>query len=190
MANAATTKQTNNEDKEKDKEKDKEEEAPKKSKSKLLLVILVAGVFILGGGGFFAWMFFLAAPDKANLLKKKIGTPSSSVARKDGDEKKSTLGPIQPLETFIVNLSSADGQRYLKATMSVELSDDAAVKEAATRAAQLRDAIIILLSSKTVDEITKLEGKEMLKREIVARVNGFLTEGKARRVYFTEFVVQ
>jgi flagellar FliL protein len=182
MADAATNKQT--------KQEDKQEEAPKKSNGKLWLVILVAVVLMLGSGGFFAWKFLLAAPNKANLLKKKIGTQSSSVARKETEEKKPTLGPIQPLETFIVNLNSADGQRYLKATMSVELSDEAAIKEAATRTAQLRDAIIILLSSKTLEEINKLEGKEMLKREIVARVNGFLTEGKAKRVYFTEFVVQ
>jgi flagellar protein FliL len=186
MANAATTKQAKNGDK----EKEKEEEAPKKNKSKFLLIVIIAGVLILGSGGYFAWKFLLAAPDKATVVKKRIGNQMNSSARQEADETKSTLGPVQPLETFIVNLSSADGQRYLKATVSVELSDEAAVKEAAARAAQLRDAIIVLLSSKTVDEVTKLEGKEMLKREIVARINGFLVEGKARRVYFTEFVVQ
>jgi flagellar FliL protein len=172
------------------KQEEIQEETPKKSKSKLWLIIGAGAVLILGGGGFFAWKFFFAAPDGSNLLKKKIGVQHNIAARSETEDKKGTMGPVQPLETFIVNLNSSEGQRYLKATMSVELNDEAAVKEVTERTAQLRDAIIILLSSKTVDEITKLEGKEMLKREVVARVNGFLTQGKARRVYFTEFVVQ
>jgi flagellar FliL protein len=172
------------------KQEEIQEETPKKSKGKLWLIIGVGAVLVLGGGGFLAWKFFLAPPKESTLLRKKIGVQHSTAVRNETEDKKGTMGPVQPLETFIVNLNSSDGQHYLKATMSLELNDEATVKEVTERNAQLRDAIIILLSSKTVEEVTKLEGKEMLKREVVSRVNSFLTQGKAKRVYFTEFVVQ
>ncbi|MFN7904858.1 MAG: flagellar basal body-associated protein FliL [Pseudobdellovibrionaceae bacterium] len=56
------------------------------------------------------------------------------------------------------------------------------------RKSQVRDIIIILLSSKTYDEVSNREGKESLRNEIKEQLNSFLTTGEISAVYFTEFI--
>jgi flagellar protein FliL len=55
---------------------------------------------------------------------------------------------------------------------------------------QLRDSIILLLSSQGFEEISTVEGKLGLKQELLSRVNQILGQGAVSRIYFTEFVVQ
>ena len=114
---------------------------------------------------------------------------SKSKSKKDS-KKKNEVGPIHAFETFIVNLSSEEGERYLKLTVNIEVDNPKVLQEVTKRVPQLRDAIIILLSSKSLKDLDYTDGKAKLKREILARINSFLSSGKAKRVYFTEFVVQ
>jgi flagellar FliL protein len=49
---------------------------------------------------------------------------------------------------------------------------------------------LVLLSSKESVALKPATGKLQLRDEILQRVNSLLAAGKARNVYFTEFVVQ
>ena len=42
----------------------------------------------------------------------------------------------------------------------------------------------------TMQDTTSVEGKEVLRNEIIRRLNSFLDQGKVAEVYFTDFVVQ
>ncbi|MBW2087159.1 MAG: flagellar basal body-associated FliL family protein [Deltaproteobacteria bacterium] len=55
---------------------------------------------------------------------------------------------------------------------------------------QIKDSLLVLLSSKTFIDIKTVEGKMRLRMEIIGRINNFLTSGRVKNVYFTEFVVQ
>jgi len=48
----------------------------------------------------------------------------------------------------------------------------------------------MLLSSKTSEELSTLEGKILLRKEIVDRLNQALGQATVARVYFTDFVIQ
>jgi flagellar FliL protein len=54
----------------------------------------------------------------------------------------------------------------------------------------VRDAILMLLSSKDAQTLKPTEGKLQLRDEILQRINALLATGQARNAYFTEFVVQ
>ena len=166
-----------------------EEKAPKKKGFKKLLIMAAAAlILIAGAGAFAAWKFNLGPFAELNKVQKKIVG-----LRGDQEERpnpRATLGPIKPLDTFIVNLIGEKGERYLKITMNVEMDGSKALEEVTKREPQIRDAIIILLSSKTFEDVMQVEGKEKLKKEIITRVNSFVGTGKAKQVYFTEFVVQ
>jgi len=56
--------------------------------------------------------------------------------------------------------------------------------------AQIRDTILLLLSSQSYAEISSMEGKLELKQSLLVRINQLLGGKKVRRLYFTEFVVQ
>lgn len=98
------------------------------------------------------------------------------------------VGKMIPLETFLVNLSGNRGNKLLKVNMEFEVEGENVAKEIDKRKPQIRDIIIILLSSKTYAQLSATEGKEFLRDEIRDTVNSFLTKGKVKRVLFTEFI--
>jgi flagellar FliL protein len=100
------------------------------------------------------------------------------------------IGPIYPLDQFIVNLVSNNADRYLKCKVSLELDSPDLQNEIDKKLPAVRDTIINILSSKTVEEIQTAKGKEKLKEEIKRKLNEMLTTGEIRHVYFTEFVIQ
>jgi len=152
------------------------QEEPKKKKSFIKVIIIAVIISVLGGGGFFAWTKFFPPPES----KDKVETP----------KKEPEMGHMYSLETFIVNLAEGKGRRYLKVKMQLELSSEKVEQEADKRLPQFRDSLLVLLSSKTFQQVSSVEGKNKLRDEIVTRLNGFLTAGKVKEVYFTEFVVQ
>jgi len=159
------------------KEKEKAEEVPpKKGGSVKWIIISVVVLLILGGGGLISWKTFL--------------NPAQKDASEEGAAIRGEIGPIFPLETFIVNLAGASGERYLKVTMELELKEDKLTSELERRKPQVRDALLLLLSSKTFEDIATFRGKTKLRNEITARLNAFLAPGSIKKVYFTEFVVQ
>ena len=98
------------------------------------------------------------------------------------------MGKVVPLETFIVNLAGSKGRKIAKVNMELELKGDGVSEEIEKRKAQIRDYIIIILSSKTYEEVSNKEGKNNLRSEIKDTINSYLTKGKITNVFFTDFI--
>jgi hypothetical protein len=76
-----------------------------------------------------------------------------------------------PLEMFTVNLVPQEGQpQYLQAGLTLKLGEH--VKEATIRdkMPEIRDRILMVLSSKKASDVLPAEGKKKLAKEIVAAV--------------------
>jgi flagellar FliL protein len=97
-----------------------------------------------------------------------------------------------PLESFIVNLmdKSGLGKRYLKVTIVLELDGEEGKRIVQMHKPELKDTILLLLSSQFFDDISTVEGKLELKQALVSRINQALGGTLVHRIYFTEFVVQ
>lgn len=174
------------------KEKETVAEEPKGGKSfvKIIIIILVILILliVLGVGGLIAWKKYIApaigmAPHEGGAVAKKD-------KKEEGDTGGTTLGPMLPLEPFIVNLAEPGGKRFIKVTMEMELGSKELDAEFKNKIPQFKDHIITVLSSKTMDEVITAEGKFKLKEEIMARINQNLKTGVVKNVFFTEFVVQ
>ncbi len=74
--------------------------------------------------------------------------------------------------------------------MQFEVSNSAVDKEITDKTPQSRDEILMLLSTKSYDDVATVSGKRILKREIIGSVNKFLKSGQVTQIYFSEFVVQ
>lgn len=101
-----------------------------------------------------------------------------------------SVGPIYALDQFIVNLTTQSGRRYLKTSINVELSQPNLTAEMDTKRAVVRDAVISVLSSKSIEEISTEKGKEKLKEELMMRLNEFLVDGQVVSLFFIDFVIQ
>jgi flagellar FliL protein len=88
----------------------------------------------------------------------------------------------------VLNLSERG--RFLKVTMQFELTSAANQALVAEKTPQLRDAIITLVSSKSVEAVSSPEGKFQLKDELLLRANQAMGKDVFKNLYFTEFVMQ
>jgi len=95
-----------------------------------------------------------------------------------------------PVKDLVVNLARSKRTRYLKTSLQLQLAGSAAASRAKAMKPQLKDALLILLSNHSVDELKTMQGKYELKRQIVSRLNNVLGEGTVLNTYFTEFVIQ
>jgi flagellar FliL protein len=168
----------------KDKEAEKQE-APPKKKSIIMWVILGCAVVVIGIGGYFGWTLFVKKEANESNDKTKI----SEAAAKNKPEE---VRIVFPLESFIVNLkdNAGSGKRYLKATIELEVAGEAEKKKLEGSKAQMKDTILMLLSSRTFEEILTVEGKLDLKQAVLFKVNQMLGGNIVQRIYFTEFIVQ
>ncbi len=152
----------------------------KGSKGKIMkLAIIGAGIVLILGGAFTGWI----------LIKGKGGDNGTAAAKAD-ETAKDTPGHIVTMDPFIINLADPGEVTYLKIAVNLEVDSEKMTAEIQKRMPQIRDAILMLLSSKTADDVKSTGGKLKLQDDIVLRINNFLQTGKIKAVYFTEFVMQ
>ncbi len=159
---------------------------PKSSKSSLLLILVIVNMVVVVAVGAMVYMSRQKDGDSATIDKVIQGAAmehqGASIADAD------FIGQLIPLESFLVNLSGTRGNKLLKVSMELEIDGEQLREEIDKRKPQIRDIIIILLSSKTYAQVSSTEGKESLREEIRNTLNSFLTRGKIKRVLFTEFI--
>ncbi|MGE4264753.1 MAG: flagellar basal body-associated protein FliL [Desulfovibrio sp.] len=170
-------------------------EAPKKSKKKLIIIILsVVLLGVLGAGGFFGyqwWMARPASPASDNATEQKAEAAHAEKGEKgEGATAPDGAGELVSIPPLLVNLAEPQGRRYLKLALDIEVKDKAAADLLNKNMPKVKDALLLLLSSKTYEDLGSLENKILLKKEIVERLTLVLGEQQVLRVYITEIVVQ
>ena len=157
------------------------------SKTMLIIVIIISFMFmgIMGTGLFVMW-------NKLSSLDRVVNPVSegeSEDANKE-EEDQDVIGPIYALDTFIANLADEGGRRYLRVTMDLELKDTTVSEEMKKRLPQIRNAVLMLLPTKRLEDIQSVEGKIALRDEIITRLNSLFKEESITNIYFKELVVQ
>ena len=155
------------------------------SKSNLLIGLVVINMLVVAFVGYMIWKGRKVEEAKPGVEKIIEGETQTQAEEHNAPEE---VGKVIPLETFVVNLAGSKGRKVLKVNMELELKGFEVVKEIDNRKAQIRDFIIIILSSKSYDEVSTKEGKDALRNEIKDNINSFLSKGKILNVYFTELI--
>ncbi|MCH2389543.1 MAG: flagellar basal body-associated FliL family protein [Nitrospinales bacterium] len=156
------------------------------------LILIVVGVLALAGGGYFAYTnFFQEEAVEESAEGDKKGEEGEEGA--DGETKEELppdVGVMFTMDPFVVNLAGSKGKRFLKVTTTLELSSPEVNPEFEENLQKITDSILVLLSSKSFEDVYSVQGKFKLKDEITTRVNRFLVVGHVKDAYFTEFIVQ
>ncbi len=160
-----------------DTQQNEESKEPKKGSPLIKIVILVVILAALGGGGFFGYTKFIKKP-------AVDGEPGQAAA---AHPEKQVICDWDPM---LVNLADPGGKRYLKLGMKIELNNDRVLEEIKNRSFQVKDAMLMILSSKEYDDIATPSGKQALKQELMAQMNKIIKQGQVKDVFFTDFIVQ
>lgn len=166
-----------------------EAEAPKK-KGKLLIIILAVVMVVLIGGG--AGAYLLLSKPSADKKAKADHGDEEEVAAEDEEEAQDEHPPVyEKLDTFTVNLSD---EAYLQTEIQLMVADAKVQEKIKARMPEVRDSLIRLLSSKTSEELSQVEGKAKLAEEVQKSVNEILGVRKkskgVKKVLFAAFIIQ
>jgi flagellar FliL protein len=157
---------------------DPKAEAAAPNGKKKMLVMIIAGVLVLGLGGGAAW--FLTRPADDAKAKPKV----------------EESGPPQyvPLEQFTVNLVPEQGEQYLQIQFTLQVSSPEQVELLKVNSAKVRSRVLLLLSGKKASEIATVAGKAQLAKELIDSLNQpFVDKGapnEVKEVLFTQFIIQ
>ena len=179
-------------------EESTEQQTEKKSSNMLMIIIIVVLILIILIGAVVAILLMgddnevqtSSSPQVKERSVSKSSSRSSSPVVLDDSRQLSEIGILYPLDTFTVNLKSDAGRRYLKVTMSLELEGDEISMELDAKTAVIRDRVIRILSSKTLEEISSKKGKAKVSSQVMDTLNAMISDGYIKGIYFTEFVIQ
>ena len=179
-------------------EEESTEEQPKEKKSNLLMIIIIVVLILIILIGATVGILLMGDDEEADTsvapqAKEKSASKSrrsSSSSDYDDSRQLSDIGILYPLDTFTVNLKSDAGRRYLKVTMSLELEGEELSLELDAKSPVIRDRVIRILTSKTLEEISSKKGKQKVSTQIMDTLNAMISDGTIRGIYFTEFVIQ
>lgn len=182
-------------------EETKEKASSSKGGLKMYFIIIMALQVVLAAGGYF--------------LVIKYVKPDPAFNQVIEEEKKAEEKPkveeiprqIYNIEDIIVNPAGTGGSRYLSVSIGVEMDVAKAEPEEGgghgegegaakpkspldEKKPQLRDALIGLLSSKTIEQLTSVEQKDRLRTEIMDSFAKILAPAKIHNIFFIDYVLQ
>ncbi len=124
-----------------------------KKKGRLLVIIGVVAVLVAGGVG--AWLM-LGTGEKPEQAQVKAAPKSPPT--------------FFTLDPFVVNLAG-EVQHYLQVGIDLKIADEHVKDQIKAHLPEIRNGVLLLLSSKQIDELSSLEGKNRLRAEIRDAVN-------------------
>lgn len=105
------------------------------------------------------------------------------------------LGPTYTFPSRVVNLADPGANRYLKVTVVIAFTPQQDTQSMVNskieeRMTVLEDKLTTILSEQTTDVLATTDGKEALKKAIIASMAPVLEELHIKDIYFPEFVMQ
>ena len=91
---------------------------------------------------------------------------------------------------MVVNPAGTEGTRFLSASIGLETYSKETFDLMEKREPLVRDALITILGSKTIDQLSDPKQKEIIRFQIKKRTEQLLHVDDLSAVYFTQFILQ
>ncbi len=162
-----------------------ENAAPKPRDFKKILTLAFMGfnLAVLGAGSYLTYV---------STLGVKTKSLTNDQAERDLEAFEETLRAepvIYTMEPLSTNLDGVP-RRLVKVDISLEMMDAEGYEEVITIAPKARDSVMRILNGKQFHELESVQGKLQLKNQIIAAINGSLSRGVVKNVFFNDLVVQ
>lgn len=175
----------------------------KKGSGILKILLLLVGGLILVGGSIGATLFLTGALNKGGGEDHQVAAPAAHGAAAPAHGGANVASPISfggppiylPIEpAFIVNFEDQGMLRYLQIGMTVMARNQQVLDAVTQSMPQIRNDLILLFSNQKMEVLASLNGKEKLRMQALAQIQGILTREIGmpgiEAVYFTAFVLQ
>ena len=109
---------------------------------------------------------------------------------KSGGHGEAAPALVYAIKDIVVNPAGTGGTRFLSVSFGFELDSPELTAAFEERELAVRDALITILSSKTVVQLTDAKEKEIARYQIKKRLEQLLNTNEITGVYYTDFVLQ
>ena len=149
------------------------------SKKYLLIALIVVAQI---GLAYFLITYFIIP---ALLAEKDPNEASVETEETEEDEEtEEGSGEIYVVEDVIVNPAGTLGTRYLAVTVGLEVGRVGTIELLKKRDMELKDTLIDIFSSRTLDKLEGTRNREELREEVLTKVNQKITKGDLKKVHF------
>lgn len=149
----------------------------------LSVIVLVTTLLGLSYSGMLPLEYFGIEVSQDDEEHGEAPTPTSSETH---------YFPIDP--PFIVNFTHLGALRYLQISIEIMYPQEDIIDRVIEHMPAIRNSLILLLSDQPYEKLSTLEGKEVLRGEMVAAVNQIVYRGSAvefpGEMFITNFVMQ
>ena len=106
----------------------------------------------------------------------------------EGDE----VGPasMHLIDNLVVNPARSQGTRFLLTSIAVQVNAPEMVDVVAQSDVEIRDALIIVLGAKTVDELTDIARRRQIAQELHDAIVDIVGPDVIRAIFIPQFVIQ
>jgi flagellar protein FliL len=186
---------------------------PAKGRRKLIVLAVSAALVASAGGA--AWAVKKRRDAAAEALAAEEGGDGADATGDARHEARSGPPAFLPLESFVVNLTDRDSERYAQIGITLELDDAKHTDDLKAYMPAIRNGILMVLAHKSSQELLTRAGKEKLADEVMraaVRPLGIdladpadtgpdgaavprpgktpLDESPVRHVHFSSFIIQ
>lgn len=109
---------------------------------------------------------------------------------KEGEHNTNTAGLIYSLDDLIVNPANTNGKMLLLASVGLSVESEESKKTLEEKQVVVKDAVISVLSSKSVTQLGSATYRDTLKVEILKNLSVQLPGSKVNNIYFSKFIIQ
>ena len=149
----------------------------KKGKKGLIIGVLVA-LIAIGAGAGGTWYFMKMNGDASEEPAPPKPKPTK----------------FMDLELFTVNLNADEGGQYLQVGLTIKIKETPVEQEIGKQMPDIRNRILMLLSSKKSSEVNSIVGKQQLSQQSVEEIKQSVKteefQSDVLEVLFTSFVIQ
>lgn len=163
-------------------------EPEKKGKMGLILGLVVALLLPAAGAGFLVYSRYEQVAEAADAISRIFS--SEPAGPQAAEPEPLEYGVFSELDALTVNPAGSNGRNFLQVKLGLEAQEEATFEELTSKEPVVRDAVLKILSSYSVEQLGRLEARDSLRTEIRSSINGILDEGEIQRLYFTQYVLQ
>lgn len=128
--------------------------------------------------------------NKAEHAKKPEAPKKHESSHGESKSEGEGNGLVYAVKDMVINPAGTNGSRFLSVSFGFELANSDLTGELEARDPLVRDALITIMSSKTVAQLTDAREKEITRLQIKKRLSDLLETSDITAVYFTDFVLQ
>jgi flagellar FliL protein len=163
----------------------------KKSGGKMMPIMIIMNTLLIAG----VLVFVMKRPSApavaaAGAPAKEGGEHGAAAPEGHGKEGVGVPGPTLKLENFIIQLRTAEAERYVRVAFDVELNAETDRDPVVLRMSQLRDSVISYFADRTLEELRGSDGMDHIKTALLKRLDELIPGHRMKAIFITEFIVQ